>query len=890
MVGQNEVHCLLAALTPRGAEFSSASKRAGVECASFSESILNGQSIMTSISFASTQVERQVLGGLAADSPWLAILDHAGLAIAVLNADFDFLYVNRHFALANGKTLELLFGRNYFDVFPQTRVEQIFRRVRSSGTAHVHTARPFLTNISPTGGQGEWNWSLRPLGDAGRSLAGTARHLLLAMQAARFASEPANKQAPELCETSLDGFWLTDLMGRLLDVNDTYCRLSGYTRSELLQLTAQQLTAGPARAPASAPGEQTLAEGGERYATRHRRKDGTTWAVEVTTFYSPSSGGRLFSLLRGVGHQRRNEVLLRAYDRFSELGPGADLEAHLQITLEAAIDLTGSTTGTIEFLPSEQRTAGDKGASGLPEERRSETGGADHSLAGKHPAARGEGVRDLRPTAWSDQPAVSDAVDRRGEHTAPSRELKLPVLFEGTVLALVKLANRWGGYSPEDIATVCALAERAVTAFAGKRAAADVRMSEEGLRGLFTSMTCGFAVQEILFAADGTPSDYRFLDVNPAFEAIAGLTRMHIVGRRVSEVLPGIEPHWIDRFAAVAMSGDYAQYDDFTSDLGRRYRVTAYRPSSGCCAAIFDDITALWRAEETIRRAATVFEHSREAILITDAAARIVAVNGAFSEITGYSSEEAIGQSAGMLRSGHHGPTFYAALWSELSENGFWQGEICNRRKNGETYLQWLTITAIVNQAGETERYIGVFTDITRFLDVGTRVEFIACYDTLTRLPNRTLLNIHFEHALSKAEMMSSKLALLILDIDHFKEVNERFGYECGDRLLIAVGERIKSRLRDGDTLAHLHGNAFAILMEEVDIAADAAVLARDLLEVLATPFRIGSADDVQIAASIGISVSPDDGNTPAILLRNAEAAVHKVKAQGRGVFRFHAE
>lgn len=841
---------------------------------------------MTSISFASTQVERQVLGGLAADSPWLAILDQAGLAIAVLTADFDFVHVNRHFALANGTTLELLRGRNYFDVFPLTRVEQIFRRVRSSGMAHVHTARPFLTNVSPTGGEGEWNWSLRPIGDADFPLAGTARPLLLAMQAARFANEPASRQSPDLRQTTLDGYWLTDLTGRLLDVNEVYCRLSGYTRSELLQLTAQQLTTGPARAPT----DHTSVGNGERFLTRHRRKDGTSWAVEVTTFYSPDSGGRLCSLLRSVGQQMRNEVLLRAYDALSELRPSADLEAHLQITLEAAIDLTGSTSGTIEMLPANQQAAGEKAASVLPDERRSENGSGERLFAEQRPVVHGEGLRDVRAAGGADQAITSEGGERRGEHTAQSREFKLPVVHDGKVLALLRLSNRWGGYAPEDIAAVSALAERAAGVFADRRAQSALRTSETCLRGLFRSMTCGFAAQEILFTADGTPCDYRFLEVNPAFEAIAGLTRAHIVGRRVSEVLPGIDPHWIERFAEVAMSGDSAQYDDFSSDLGRRYRVTAYRPSAGCCAAVFDDITALWQDEEAIRRAATVFEHSRDAILITDAATRIVAVNGAFSEITGYSSEEAVGQTANMLGSGHHGPTFYAALWNELSENGFWQGEICNRRKNGETYLQWLTITAVVNQAGETERYIGVFTDITRFRDVGTRVEFIACYDALTRLPNRTLLNIHFEHALSKAELMNTRLALLVLDIDNFKDVNERFGYECGDRLLIAIGERIKSRLRDGDTLARLQGNTFAVLMEEVENADDAAVLARDLLEVLATRFPIGNADDLPIAASIGISLSPDDGGAPAILLRKAEAAVHQVKAQGRGIFRFYAE
>jgi diguanylate cyclase (GGDEF)-like protein/PAS domain S-box-containing protein len=355
-------------------------------------------------------------------------------------------------------------------------------------------------------------------------------------------------------------------------------------------------------------------------------------------------------------------------------------------------------------------------------------------------------------------------------------------------------------------------------------------------------------------------------------------------------LLPNIEPHWIERYGAVALTGDCQQFDDFSSDLDRQYRVTVYRPEPQQFAVIVDDITALRRHEESLRQAATVFEQTRDGVAITDASARIIAVNRAFSKITGYSSEEVVGRNTSLLKSGHHDAAFYAAMWSQLTGKGFWEGEVCNRRKNGEHYPQWLTISAVLNERNEIERYIGVFTDISRIRNAEAHAEFIAYHDALTRLPNRSLLNIRYQHALDRARRHDHKLALLILDLDLFRNINDSLGHEFGDRLLVAITERFKSRLRDEDTLARLHGDEFAVLMEDVEVSADAAVVARDLLKALEAPFRIGSADDIYIGASIGISISPDDGCDPALLMRNADTAVNLAKAQGRKTFCFYTE
>ena len=238
-------------------------------------------------------------------------------------------------------------------------------------------------------------------------------------------------------------------------------------------------------------------------------------------------------------------------------------------------------------------------------------------------------------------------------------------------------------------------------------------------RILFDAMTCGFALHEILLDAEGNPCDYRFIDVNPAFEAITGLVRADIIGHCVREILPNMESFWIERYGAVALGGDSQQFDDFCNDLGRHYRVAAYCPAAGQFAVLVDDITILKRNEGSRRLAKTLLESTHHAVAITDAAARILTVNRAFTETTGYTDEEIIGRKIGMLFDEREGAAFDAAIWAQLTSHGFWQGDTCNRRKSGEAYLQRTTICAAGGEGGEAERYMVMFTDSGQAGDAG---------------------------------------------------------------------------------------------------------------------------------------------------------------------------
>jgi len=591
-----------------------------------------------------------------------------------------------------------------------------------------------------------------------------------------------------------------------------------------------------------------------------------------------------------AGANARAQAILASRVRLSEMAPEAKIGEIMQATLDDAEQLTGSTIGFFHFVDSDQQSL-------------SLTAWSSNTLAhmctavgkGQHYAVDKAGVwadcvRLRKPVVHNDYPQLPDRAGLPAGHAPILRELTLPVLLDGKVVAAIGVGNKPTLYDDEDVAAVAELAQYAIEVVTRKQAINALRERERQTRQLFESMTSGFALFEIERDADRHACDLQLLDCNAAYEAIAGVRRDDIVGRRAADLSPGLDRKWISRFAQVLDSGDCLYFEDYHNDIGRQYRLTAYRADTNKCAVLYDDITATRRKEAALREAAAVFQNIRDGIMITDATGTIIEVNPAFTEITGYRNDEAIGRSSGMLQSGRHDAAYYDVMWGSLRATGFWQGEIWNRRKDGEIYAEWLTITAVVNDHGEPHRYIAVFTDISRVKNAEDRADFIARHDSLTGLPNRSLIAQRCGPALEQAQRRGRKLALLILDLDLFKNINDSLGHEFGDRLLVAIAERFKTRLRGGDTLVRLGGDEFAVLMEDIADAADAAILARGLLDTLEAPFAIDNIDDVFISASIGISVAPDDALDQSVLMRNADAAVFLAKSRGRKTFRFYTE
>jgi diguanylate cyclase (GGDEF)-like protein/PAS domain S-box-containing protein len=296
------------------------------------------------------------------------------------------------------------------------------------------------------------------------------------------------------------------------------------------------------------------------------------------------------------------------------------------------------------------------------------------------------------------------------------------------------------------------------------------------------------------------------------------------------------------------------------------------------------------RSTEALRQSAAVFESTRDGVMITDLTPRIVAINPAFTEITGYNESEILGCNPSQLKSGRHGMSFYQAMWSAIAEIGHWQGEIWNRRKNGEVYPQWLTISSVFDEQGTVNNYAAVFTDISQIKQSEARLEHLAHFDPLTYLPNRLLLQYRLAHALEQADRHGSRVAVLYIDLDRFKTVNDSLGHPAGDELLLALAKRLTTRLREEDSLGRLGGDEFLLILENIHEPESAAVVAQNLFDLLAMPFNLPCGHEVFIGASIGISLFPDDGKTVTELIQYSDLAMYHAKQEGRNTYRFHTE
>ena len=307
--------------------------------------------------------------------------------------------------------------------------------------------------------------------------------------------------------------------------------------------------------------------------------------------------------------------------------------------------------------------------------------------------------------------------------------------------------------------------------------------------------------------------------------------------------------------------------------------------------SITHDITARKRSEEQQRIAAQVFERSMEGILVTDANKKIIMVNKAFTITTGFTQEEAFGKKPSeLINSGVHDQNFYQKIADAVRLNGFWQGEIWNRRKNGEIYPELLSISTVTNEFNEVTHYTGIFTDLTVLKKSEQKLEFLAHHDPLTSLPNRVLLLYRLQHGLESAQRNQKQLALMMLDLDNFKHVNDSFGHLAGDDLLQQVAERLSKRLRKMDTVARLGGDEFTLVLTDISDVEDAGRLAKIIIDDLSEPFHLNAYGEVRIGASIGISLFPENSDTPEILLQQSDTALYLAKSQGRGRYAYFTE
>ncbi len=292
---------------------------------------------------------------------------------------------------------------------------------------------------------------------------------------------------------------------------------------------------------------------------------------------------------------------------------------------------------------------------------------------------------------------------------------------------------------------------------------------------------------------------------------------------------------------------------------------------------------------ERLRQAAAVFDCTREGVLVTDARGLIVHVNRAFIEITGYQREDVLGRLPSLFKSGRHSALFYQQMFQSLQRTGEWSGEIWNRRKSGEIYPQWQTIRVIYDDQDHLSHYVAVFSDISAIKESEHELAHLAHHDPLTDLPNRLLFTDRAKQALALAQTQKRGCALLLLDLDHFKIINDSLGHNVGDQLLKLAGERLQALLGPSVTLARLGGDEFAVLAESCTQVVQAAALAQRILAALQQPFNFDG-HQLFVSASIGISLFPNDALSAEQLLRNADSALFKAKSAGREGYALYTE
>lgn len=388
-----------------------------------------------------------------------------------------------------------------------------------------------------------------------------------------------------------------------------------------------------------------------------------------------------------------------------------------------------------------------------------------------------------------------------------------------------------------------------------------------------------------------------WIEVNAAFCDILGYTRAELDRLAFADLShPGDLPE-ARRRARNLLAGDgdrYAMEKRFVradgSVVWTDLNVTLVRNAAGTPAyfiAVLRDITPRKTAQRRMETAAKVFETSQEGIFVTDAEGTILDVNPAFSEITGYAPEEAVGQNTRILKSGRHRPDFYERMWTALLEKGWWRGEIWDRRKGGEVYPKWLSASAIRDASGEVTHFVGIFTDLSPVREVENRLYQLTHFDSLTGLVNRNQFLDRLGDAIHAAAATGRKVGVLYLDLDGFKMINDTLGFRRGDEVLRTTAERLLHALKDRDTVARLGSDEFGVVLTGLRTTKNAAGVASRLMTVLAPPFGLGE-NEIVLSCCVGISLWPADGEDPETLLRNATIAMNHAKATpGKRTFQF---
>lgn len=421
---------------------------------------------------------------------------------------------------------------------------------------------------------------------------------------------------------------------------------------------------------------------------------------------------------------------------------------------------------------------------------------------------------------------------------------------------------------------------------ADERAAEAIRKSERSYRSLFENMLEGYVHGQVIYE-NGRPQDFRIIDANGSFRQVTGLETA--IGKKASEIIYGIretDSALLETLGRVALTGKPEQFDTHIQALNKWLSISAYSTEREHFVVVCNDISRRKEYEREMRIAASIFNSSSEAMVITDSRANIISVNPAFTAITGYGAEEVLGKNPLQLRSGLQDASFYKEMRRSLADANHWQGEVWDKKKTGEDYAVRVIVNSIKDGSGSEQRYSVQFSDITEKKKTEEILSKNANFDTLTGLANRRMFLNHLALEIKKARRSHNKMALMFLDLDRFKEVNDTLGHHAGDQLLVEAAKRIVSCVRETDIVSRLGGDEFTLILSEVMDVNRIENVAHAIIQSLGKPYQLAG-EEVFASASMGIAIYPTDATDESELLHNADQAMYLSKSEGRNCFHF---
>lgn len=811
--------------------------------------------------------------------------------IAYLDRDFNFIRVNRAYAAADGREPDFFPGKNHFALYPNAENEAIFRRVVETGEPYLAHARPFEYPAQPARDVSYWDWGLYPV----RGADGRVEALLLNLEdvTQREQAEAERLRAVArfhtLFDSATDAIFICNREGRFLEVNQVACERLGYTREELLKLTPRDIDT----REFSDQVKQRIAEIEQRgelvFESAHATRDGRVIPVEISSRLIEYQGqAAILSTARDITARKAMAAALQESQEGQQALLNATTESAMLVATNGDI-LSINQPAAAHFKQAPEQLAGKNLFDLWPAEvaqRRRELmvqavryGGAvqfqDQCLGRIMEVAlypvRGAGGAVERIAIYSSD--VTDQhrllgietllheVDERTLAGAPLAELATFICAR--VADLFGLSLAWIGEKAPDGAVSHIAGAGPATAYEEEIRHIGVRWDDTATGRGPTGSAIRLGKTQAMKVTDAAFGPWRETAQRHGLAAICAIpliVRGNIYG------------------AATLYSGSSETFRDPT--LLHQLENIAARIS----VALETQLD-----QNRLRLLSAALATASNAVFITGRDGRIEWVNEAFSRLSGYTASEVIGQTPRFLKSGEHGAGYYRELWETILAGRTWRSQTTEKRKDGALYTVRQAITPIENEAGVITHFISMHEDITEQLAAQAHIQRLAHYDALTGLPNRSLFFERLSQAITLSKRSSEHIALLFLDLDRFKPVNDTYGHAVGDLLLKAVAERMLACVRESDTVARIAGDEFTIILHQIAERASAASVAEKIIKAISEPFLLDQ-HRIQIGVSIGIALYPGDSQNEQELVKLADAAMYEAKNQSRNTYRFHSQ